>query len=430
MKRNIYLLIVSVWVLLLWSDLTIAQSFTVSPISLTGASGFTTTKFSGPSTTQSFTFSGTGLPNNGVLFVYVPPSGRFQSAYNTNATFTGGFDYVQGSFYNYSGTGFSNFTGVVRLRGSLDVGIYTAVLRVLNEATGAFADIPLSGTVTGLSTGPTSSLNNLTTYLNGASSPKAYTLVGQGISSNVSVSATNGFQISTDAASGFSNSITLSPTNNQINQVLYTRLTGISTGNKTGTITHTDGTYLTSISVSGQVAPTLVVNAARPAPEVLCSGTDTRLAVAYTGGLASYTVNWAGPGTITNASQATTTVSNIPAGIQTYTATITDASGQTVTATATVNVLSALSSSITSFQAEGTASCINPTRLSATAPGTSFIITGPGGYVFSNVYRTYGIYPVSSTGIKQGGQYTLTAFGPAGCPVQTSQLTVAGGTCP
>lgn len=82
--------------------------------------------------------------------------------------------------------------------------------------------------------------------------------------------------------------------------------------------------------------------------------------------------------------------------------------------------------------ASGPASCASPARLTAPVTGSSFVFTGPGGYVFSNVYRNGGNYTAFAEGVKLGGTYTLTVYGSADCPLgSTSTVLVQGpGSCP
>lgn len=50
-----------------------------------------------------------------------------------------------------------------------------------------------------------------------------------------------------------------------------------------------------------------------------------------------------------------------------------------------------------------------PALLLGQGVGTSFVFTGPGGYVFSNAYQNGGTYEVLGLEVKQPGVYTLTA---------------------
>lgn len=70
----------------------------------------------------------------------------------------------------------------------------------------------------------------------------------------------------------------------------------------------------------------------------------------------------------------------------------------------------------------------NPVRLSAPATGSSFIFTGPNGYVFSNVYRTPGSYTAIADGVTQPGTYTLMASDLTGCQSTISTITLTA--CP
>lgn len=84
-----------------------------------------------------------------------------------------------------------------------------------------------------------------------------------------------------------------------------------------------------------------------------------------------------------------------------------------------------------SLTASGPASCSSPARLKAPAAGSSFVFTGPGGYIFSNVYRNSGSYAAFADGVKLGGTYTLTVSSGKGCPTATSTVVVQGPTnCP
>lgn len=57
---------------------------------------------------------------------------------------------------------------------------------------------------------------------------------------------------------------------------------------------------------------------------------------------------------------------------------------------------------IGTISVSGPASCTSPARLTAPVIGSSFVFTGPGGYVFSHVYRTPGTYNAFAEGVKLG----------------------------
>lgn len=65
-----------------------------------------------------------------------------------------------------------------------------------------------------------------------------------------------------------------------------------------------------------------------------------------------------------------------------------------------------------------------PARVIGQATGTSFVFTGPGNYVYSNVFRQAGTYTVSGIDIKKEGIYTLTAKYESQCGVQSTSRSI------
>ena len=66
-------------------------------------------------------------------------------------------------------------------------------------------------------------------------------------------------------------------------------------------------------------------------------------------------------------------------------------------------------------------------QLLARGVGESFVMTGPGGYVFSSVFRTAGSYSVSGLDVKEPGTYTLTVC--SGSASATYTTVVEGSAC-
>lgn len=83
---------------------------------------------------------------------------------------------------------------------------------------------------------------------------------------------------------------------------------------------------------------------------------------------------------------------------------------------------------IPTIAVSGAADCTNPVQLTGSASGNNFVITGPNGYVFSNVYRSSDAYAFLASGITSGGQYTVNAF-TNGCLTASQTVTVAGTAC-
>ena len=112
-----------------------------------------------------------------------------------------------------------------------------------------------------------------------------------------------------------------------------------------------------------------------------------------------------------------------------YTVRATDNNGCLSTASRQVEqVLPPTASNFSSSGVLGAGTC--SVQLNALATGNAFVFTGPGGYVFSNVYRTGGTYAVFGQNVKLPGTYTLTIYSGPGCAPVTYTTEVTGTACP
>ena len=70
--------------------------------------------------------------------------------------------------------------------------------------------------------------------------------------------------------------------------------------------------------------------------------------------------------------------------------------------------------------------------LTGVATGNSFVFTGPGGYVFSNVFLIPGTHTIYALDVKLPGTYTLTIYGEGGPsgPTTIQTIEVTGTACP
>lgn len=121
-----------------------------------------------------------------------------------------------------------------------------------------------------------------------------------------------------------------------------------------------------------------------------------------------------------------------------YSVTLTDANGCSNTASTTVAAgqiiaptqLPAQAMSVTVPGILGAGNC--SVRITGQGQGNLFVVTGPGGYVYSNAYRTGGTYPFVAEDIKQPGTYTLTSSYQNECGQVNSSsrtFTVTGTAC-
>ncbi|WP_177225961.1 hypothetical protein, partial [Arsenicibacter rosenii] len=110
----------------------------------------------------------------------------------------------------------------------------------------------------------------------------------------------------------------------------------------------------------------------------------------------------------------------------------TNASGCTAVAGTGVIVNSVLTAQATQAVVSGvlgSGSC--SVQITGTGIGDRFLITGPGGYVFSTVYRVGGTHPFATTvTITKPGTYTYTAWytNPCGGVSQDRRTVIVTGT--
>ncbi len=131
---------------------------------------------------------------------------------------------------------------------------------IFDVANSTANDLAITGTVTQVSN-PTitlnpTTLNAFTTTQNTPSATQSYTVTGANLSTDITVSAPTGFEISqTSATSGFATTQTLTQTSGSVAATtIYARLTGASLGTPSGDITHVSGTASQNMAVTGTVA--------------------------------------------------------------------------------------------------------------------------------------------------------------------------------
>lgn len=112
-----------------------------------------------------------------------------------------------------------------------------------------------------LNTSPTS-LSFGDILINTYSGPQTYTLSGSNLIANVTVTAPSRYQVSLSSSSGFGSSLTVTPTNGNVNTTIYVRFNPNATGAVTGNVTNTsNGATSRNVAVSGTgVEPTISVS--------------------------------------------------------------------------------------------------------------------------------------------------------------------------
>ena len=173
--------------------------------------------------------------------------------------------------------------------------------------------------------------------------------------------------------------------------------------------------------------PTAVGLSASNSGVLNCANPVLMLTATLTGG-SSGTYVFSGPGLSTTSTSNSTTVNQAGS----YSVTVSSAEGCTATNSITVSGSPTLVQGTTTAGAittSGPASCASPARLTAPATGQSFVFTGPGGYVFSNVYRNGGSYTAFAEGVKLGGTYTLTVYSACSTPTTSSIVVQRPSSC-
>ena len=129
------------------------------------------------------------------------------------------------------------------------------------------------------------SLPNFTTCINVASDFQSFSVIGQNLTSNLTVNAPANFEICLTAGGVYSSTVTLIPSGGNLASTnLYVRLKSIATiGAYTGMIVVT-GTNIPNqnISVSGQVYPNTSVTVS-PSPSTVCASTATTFSITAVG---------------------------------------------------------------------------------------------------------------------------------------------------
>ena len=201
----------------------------------------------GTNSTQSYTVTGSNLTSNVTV---TAPSGYQVS---TNQT-----------------SGFQNNISITPSNGNVNQTVYVRFAptqtqsysgNVSNESSGLTRNVSVSGTgvVPELSVSPTSlSFGDIQV---GTNSTQSYTVMGSNLTSSVTVTAPSGYQVSTNQTSGFQNSISISPSDGSVNQIVYVRFAPTQVQSYSGNVSNASSGLVQNVSVSGAgVVPELIVN--------------------------------------------------------------------------------------------------------------------------------------------------------------------------
>ena len=220
-------------------------------INSTSLSGLTYISGNGPSAESSFTVSGQNLIAN--ISLSAPTSYEIStssgSGFGSNLTLT-----------QSSGTVVLT-TIYVRLKSGLAVGSYNGEDVTISTSGASNETITLNGSVTDIpSPSMTVSLASLTGFTAQPDTPsleESFTVSGQNLTANISLTAPSNYEISTTSGSGFGSSLTLIPSSGTVvSTTIYVRLkSGLTAGSYDGediTIS-TTGASNETVTLSGDV---------------------------------------------------------------------------------------------------------------------------------------------------------------------------------
>jgi hypothetical protein len=205
----------------------------------------------GPSAEKSFTVGGSSLSS--LVFIYAPIN--FEISTTSGAEFSASNSII----LPQSGGNVSLTTIYVRLKAGLNAGDYTENVTVASTGA-ANQTVSLLGTVVNPNAVINVSKNSISNIDyskgNGPSVNQNFSVSASGLTNNMIISATSSYEISTNATSGFNNTLTLNQASGIIsNTTIYVRLkSGLNVANYTGNISvNVAGSPTKNISLSGDV---------------------------------------------------------------------------------------------------------------------------------------------------------------------------------
>jgi hypothetical protein len=215
-------------------------TITVNPNNL---SDFSYIVGSGPSSEKSFSLTGSNLTAN--LTVSIAADAHFEISSTSGGTFVNSLSYTPTS-------GSVSATVYVRMKAGLSSGTYSDET-ITCASTGATSrTVSCSGTV--YETLPpeiiiTGTLNKFTMEQGTPSESQSYTLYGENLTENISITPPSGYQLSQDNINWVS-SLSLAP---DFNRTIYVRLNGSNITCYNGNINHSSGDAEVNLAVNGIV---------------------------------------------------------------------------------------------------------------------------------------------------------------------------------
>ena len=277
----------------------------------------------------------------------------------------------------------------------------TASVTVTPTATTTYTVIGTDG-VTGCTSSATSTITIVPPFTPTASASPGAVCSGGGSALSVSVSPSGTYTYSWTPAAGLNDPSSANPVASGITSTTVYTVTATYTGSTCS------ATATTSVSVTPLSSVTVSAT-----PDVICAGQSSSLSSFVIGGGAPYQFDWsAGSGTISTSASLTVT----PAGTTSYTLTVTDACGSTLTATPVTVTVNPSPTTL----ANPTSALYCGTAISVTASGAATYAWSPTAGLNNSTSATVLASPTATT------TYTVTGT-TAGCS-STATVVITVGT--
>ncbi|MES2767485.1 MAG: hypothetical protein V4642_16545 [Bacteroidota bacterium] len=389
----------------------VAVTGSVSLITVGGALNAFSTAQGTVSAEQSYTVSGSGLTGN---ITITPPTG-YEISTTTGGTFGTSLTLTPSSGTVNSTTIFVRMTGATAGTPGGNISHVSSGAATQNKAvSGSVSLITVSG-----------ALNAFSTAHGTVSTEQSYTVLGSGLTGNITVTPPTGYELSITSGGTFSSSLTLTQTSGNVTSTtIFVRMTGATAGTPSGNITHaSSGATTQNNAVTGTVRAVTVSGAlnafstpqgtASASQNYTVSGSNLsgNITITAPAGFEIRTGANAYSGTVILTPTSGSVSSTIDVRLTgatggTFSGTITHvstgASSPTVAASGTVSAISTSSSALTGFStAQGTPSVSQNYTVSGIQLTANITITAPTGFEIRTGTNAYSgsvtLIPVSGT---------------------------------